>query len=264
MLEILRGLWAYRQYVASAIVGDFKGRFARSRLGFAWVILNPLAQVSIYAFILSGVMASRIPDIDNRFGYAIYLLSGLLGWNLFSEILDRSMKVFIENGNVIKKVRFPRIVLPVIVVSTALINNAALFAVMCVLFMLFGHPIHPEIILVIPMALLVAAFAACLGMILGVLNVFIRDIEQIVPIILQVMFWFTPIVYPANIIPDKVRIFLELSPVFHFVDTYHRLIAYGTAVDPLSILYIVVLTAILFPLALLIFRRAGAEMVDVL
>ena len=264
MLGILRGLWAYRQYVASAIVGDFKSRFVRSRMGFAWVILNPLAQVSIYAFILSGVMASRIPDIDNRFGYAIYLLSGLLGWNLFSEIINGSMRVFIDNGNVIKKVRFPRIVLPVIVVLTALVNNAALFVVMCVLFVLFGHPVHPEIILVIPLALVVAAFAACLGMILGVLNVFVRDVEQIVPIILQVMFWFTPIVYPANIIPDRVRIFLELSPIFAFVDTYHRLIAYGTPINPLSVLYLVGLIAVLFPLALLIFRRAGPEMVDVL
>ena len=264
MLGLLRSLWSFRAYVASSILADFKTRFVRSRLGFAWVVLNPLAQVSIYAFILSGLMASRIPGIDNTFGYAIYLLSGLLAWNLFSEIVDRLMKVFIANANVIKKVRFPRIVLPVIAVGTALINNAALFVVMCVLFALFGHPITPAILLVIPAALLVSAFAACIGMILGVLNVFIRDIEQVVPILLQVVFWFTPIIYPVNIIPERFHGLLELSPMFHIVDSYHRLVVYAQPLQWSSVLYIVVLVLILLPFAMFLFRRASAEMVDVL
>jgi lipopolysaccharide transport system permease protein len=264
MLGLLRSLWSFRAYVASSILSDFKTRFVRSRMGFAWVVINPLAQVCIYAFILSGLMASRIQGIENRFGYAIYLLAGLLAWNLFSEIVDRLMKVFINNANVIKKVRFPRIVLPVIVVGTALINNAALFIVMCVLFALFGYPLTPEILLVIPAALLVSAFAACVGLVLGVLNVFIRDIEQIVPILLQVVFWFTPIVYPPNIIPERFRGLLELSPVYHLVDVYHRLIVYAEPVPWGSTAYVVVLVLILAPLALFLFRRASPEMVDVL
>lgn len=264
MLGLFRSVWQFRGFVTSAIVGDFKTRFVRSRLGFAWVILNPLAQVCIYAFILSGLMASRIPDIDNRFGYAIYLLSGLLAWNLFSEIVDRLMKVFIANANVIKKVRFPRIVLPVIAVGTALINNAALFVVMCMLFVLFGYPLTPEILLVIPAALLVALFAAGIGMVLGVLNVFIRDIEQVVPILLQITFWFTPIVYPANIIPERFHYLFELSPMFHIVDTYHRVVVYAQPVSLVSIAYIVVLALVISALGLFLFRRASAEMVDVL
>lgn len=264
MLDILRGLWTYRFYVASSIIGDFKSRFVRSRLGFAWVILNPLAQVSIYAFILSGMMASRIPDIDNRFGYAIYLISGLLAWNLFSEVIDRSMRMFIANANVIKKVRFPRIVLPVIVVCTALVNNAALFVVMGVLLVLLGHPLHPGILFVVPLAIFVALFAACLGMVIGVLNVFIRDIEQVVPIILQVAFWFTPIIYPVSIIPERYHYLLELNPMFHVVDTYHRIIAYGQSIDITVLAYPAVLIVVLVPLALMMFRRAVPEMVDVL
>jgi lipopolysaccharide transport system permease protein len=264
MLGLLRSLWSFRAYVARSILTDFKTRFVRSRLGFAWVVLNPLAQVSIYAFILSGLMSSRIPGIDNTFGYAIYLLSGLLAWNLFSEIIDRLMKVFIANANAIKKVRFPRIVLPVIVVGTALINNAALFIVMLVLFALFGHPITPEIMLVVPAALLVALFAACIGMMLGVLNVFIRDIEQIVPILLQVTFWFTPIIYPANIIPERFHFLLELNPMFQIVDLYHRLIVYAQPVAWNGLAYIVLCVLALFPLAMFLFRRASPEMVDVL
>jgi lipopolysaccharide transport system permease protein len=264
MLGLLRSLWSFRAYVASSILSDFKTRFVRSRMGLAWVVLNPLAQVSIYAFILSGLMSSRIEGIDNSFGYAIYLLAGLLAWNLFSEILDRLMKVFIANANVIKKVRFPRIVLPAIAVGTALINNAALFIVMCVLFVCFGHPIHAGIVLVIPAALLVSAFAACVGMVLGVLNVFIRDIEQIVPILLQIGFWFTPIIYPASIIPQHFHGLLALNPMFHIVDFYHRLIVYAQPVELGGLAYILVLVALLFPLAMFLFRRANAEMVDLL
>lgn len=264
MLQLMRSLWSFRAYVASSILSDFKTRFVRSRMGLAWVVLNPLAQVCIYAFILSGLMSSRIEGIDNRFGYAIYLLSGLLAWNLFAEIVDRLMKVFIANANVIKKVRFPRIVLPVIAVGTALINNAALFIVMCGLLALFGYPITPGIVLVVPAAFLVALFAACVGMVLGVLNVFMRDIEQIVPILLQVGFWFTPIVYPANILPERFHALLQLNPMFHAVDLYHRLIVYAQPADLTGVLYLTILVAVLFPLAMFLFRRASAEMVDVL
>ena len=117
MFGMLRGLWEYRSFVVSSIKNEFIARFARSRLGGLWMIIHPLAQVAIYALILSNVLAAKLPGIDNKYAYALYLMAGMLAWNLFSEIVSRCLTIFIENGNLMKKMRFPRIALPVNVVG---------------------------------------------------------------------------------------------------------------------------------------------------
>lgn len=112
MSSMLRSLWQYRHFVLSSIRNEPKSRFARSKLGGMWVIINPLSQVLIYALILSNVLAAKIPGIENKYSYAIYLMAGLLTWSLFSEIINRYFNLFIEQGNLMKKMSFPRITLP--------------------------------------------------------------------------------------------------------------------------------------------------------
>lgn len=261
---MLRSLWEYRFFVLTSIWNDFYMRFVRSKLGGAWLILHPLSQVMIYAFILSNLLASRIPSVSGVYGYAIYLMAGLLGWNLFSEVLDRCMKVFVKNANIIKKMSFPRITLPVIEIGSALLNNIVLLAVMIIIFLLLGHDIGWSILSVLLMAPVVALLAAGIGMTLGVLNVFIRDVEQVVPIVLQLLFWFTPIVYPASVIPEKYLAWLQLNPVFQIVTAYHDAIVYHYFPSFFAILALLMLALIACALSLLLFRRANADMVDVL
>jgi lipopolysaccharide transport system permease protein len=261
---MLHRAWEYRFFVLTSIWNDFYMRFVRSTLGGAWLILHPLSQVMIYAFILSNLLASRIPGISGTYGYAIYLMAGLLAWNLFSEVLDRCMKVFVKNSNIIKKVSFPRITLPIIEIGSALLNNLMLLVVMVVIFLLLGHGIGWSILSVLLMAPVIALLAAGIGITLGVLNIFIRDIEQIVPIILQVLFWFTPIVYPASGIPEKYLAFLRLSPVFQMVSAYHEAIVYHRFPSLTVIAAVSALALIACAFSLFLFRRASADMVDVL
>lgn len=261
---MLRSLWEYRFFVLTSIWNDFYMRFVRSKLGGAWLILHPLSQVMIYAFILSNLLASRIPGVSGAYGYAIYLMAGLLGWNLFSEVLDRCMKVFVKNANIIKKMSFPRITLPIIEIGSALLNNIVLLGVMVVLFLLLGHDIGWSILSVFLMAPVVALLAAGVGMTLGVLNVFIRDVEQVVPIILQLLFWFTPIVYPASVIPGKYLVWLQLSPVYQIVTAYHDAIVYHRFPSLSVILTLLVLGLVASAFSLFLFRRANADMADVL
>lgn len=107
MLTFLRNLWAYRGFVTSSIRNEFVARFARSRLGGLWMIIHPLAQVAIYALILSNVLAAKLPGIDNPYAYALYLTAGITAWSLFAEIVGRCLTLFIDNGNLMKKMRFP-------------------------------------------------------------------------------------------------------------------------------------------------------------
>ncbi|TXL66353.1 ABC transporter permease [Zeimonas arvi] len=264
MSALLLSLWRYRGFVLSSIRNEFVTRFARSRLGGLWMIIHPLAQVAIYALILSNVLAAKLPGIDNKYAYAIYLMAGMLAWNLFAEIVGRCVTLFIEQGNLMKKIVFPRIALPAIVVGSSVLNNGMLFVAMLGVFALLGHPPGIAILWLPLLAMVVVALALGLGLVLGVLNVFIRDIGQVVPIVLQVLFWFTPIVYPVNIIPEAYRHLLALNPMFPVVNAYQQAVVYGARPD-LGGLGVIALFALgLLGLGLFLFRKASGEMVDAL
>lgn len=260
---LLRAAWRYRGFVMSSIVNDFRSRLARSRLGTAWIVLQPLAQALIFATILSGVLASRLQGVDNKYAYAVYLLSGILCWNLFAEIVTRCLSVFIENASLLKKMQFPRISLPLIVVGSALVNNLALLAVLLLLLPILGFvPTLHWFWLPVLIALTVA-LATGIGLLLGTLNVFARDIGQVMAVVLQFWFWITPIVYPMNVLPNAFKTSLTFNPMAPLVMAYHNIIVYQRS--PGAELWVPALAAALFlSLAFVVFRRASAEMVDVL
>ena len=118
----LRALWDYRFFVISSIKTEYKTRFARSKLGFLWMIIQPLSMVLIYSLILSQIMKGKLPEVETQYAYPIYILSGVIGWTLFSEVLNRCLNIFIENANLLKKLSFPRLTLPIIVVGSSIIN----------------------------------------------------------------------------------------------------------------------------------------------
>ena len=264
MVGTIRGLWQYRYFVLSSIRNELTVRFARSKLGALWMIINPLAQVVIYALILSNVLAAKLPDINNEYGYAIYLMAGLLAWNFFNEIVNRCLFLFIDQGNLIKKIHFPKITLPGIAIGSCLINNFLLFTTMLGVFFILGHSFTLAILWLIPLSLILCLFALGIGLILGIMNVFMRDIGQIMPIVLQFGFWFTPIVYTINIIPLKYHYLLSFNPMFYFTNAYQEIIVYGRVPQFSSIVIISVMALALMVAGILLFRRASEEMVDVL
>jgi len=261
---MIKSLWQYRHFVTSSIYNELFAQFARSKLGGLWVIINPLSQVLIYALILSNILAAKLPGIDNKYGYAIYLMAGLLAWSLFSEIIGRCLHLFIAQANIMKKMSFPRITLPAIVVGSCLLNNLLLFISMLGIFAILGHQFTLAMLWLIPLTLIVVTLALGIGLILGVMNVFVRDIGQAFTVILQVWFWFTPIVYPLTIIPESYRHLMQLNPMYPIVDAYHQILVYNQAPGLQSIGIITGIASVLALIGLLLFRRASAEMVDVL
>lgn len=266
MLGMMRSLWLYRNFILSSIRNELVTKFSRSKLGGLWMIINPLSQVAIYALILSNILAAKLPGIESTYAYAIYLMAGLLAWTLFSEVVGRCLNVFIDNGNLMKKMSFPKITLPTIIIGSSILNNVLLFLSMLGIFFALGHGFSATILWLIPLTLLLATLALSLGLILGIFNVFLRDIGQLIPIILQMWFWFTPIVYPINILPEKYQELLtSLNPIFPIVNAYQQVIVYDKAPNIDSgLLPITVVTLVLLAMSLFLFRRAGEEMADVL
>ena len=159
---------------------------------------------------------------------------------------------------------FPKIVLPAITAGTCLLDNLMLFISLLIIFALLGHVPNANIIWLPLLILSTAALSVGVGLILGIFNVFIRDIAQVVPIILQIMFWFTPIVYPLSIIPESYRHYLYFNPMYPLVKAYQNVLVFGTAPDTTLILIVTLFSAGLLLLGFFLFMRANEEMADAL
>ena len=264
MKNLLLRLWAYRYFIVSSIKTEFKSKIARSKFGAFWVIMHPLALVLIYALVLSQIMAAKLPGVQSQYAYPIYLLSGIAGWTLFSEILGRSLTVFIDNGNLLKKMAFPKLSLPLITIGTAIINFLLLFIMMFIVFAFLGHmPIHALQWLPL-LVLLTIGLATGMGLFLGILNVFIRDIGQVMSIILQFWFWLTPIVYMISIVPEKFHWLIMINPMTSITMGYHDILLYDKAPNFTLLVYPAVLTVVFLSLSMILFLKANEEMADVL
>jgi len=168
--------------------------------------------ILVYTVIFSQIMRAKLPGVDSTFAYSIYLCAGVLTWGLFAEIIGRGQNVFIENANLLKKLSFPRICLPIIVVLNAGLNFAIIFGLFTGFLILSGNFPGEVFLAVFPVLVVQIVFSIGLGITLGVLNVFFRDVGQFFGIFLQFWFWFTPIVYPLTILPEEVRPLLVLNP----------------------------------------------------
>ncbi|KRG69612.1 ABC transporter permease [Pseudoxanthomonas dokdonensis] len=261
---MLKAIWTYRFFILSSIKNDLRSRFITSKLGALWMIIHPLAQVLIFALVLSEVLSAKLPGIDNKYAYAIYLMAGTLGWTLFSETIFRFTNIFIDNANLLKKMAFPRLCLPLIVGGQMLVNNVLLLVAILGVFAVLGHT-PSAVALWLPLLMLITLLLAMsVGILLGTLNVFMRDIGQVVPVIMQALFWLTPVVYNLNILPEKVQAIFRLNPMYPLVTSYQNVLVFDKPplFEDLGILLIWAVAMGLAGLAL--FRRASPEMVDVL
>jgi len=261
---VLSSLWRYRYFVIGSIKADFRARFARSRLGFFWIILHPIIQSLIFAVVLAEVLGARLPQVEGKAAYPIYLLSGMAAWGLFSEILNRNVTIFIEQAAALKKIAFPRLCLPFIVWGTALVNHLVLLAAIVLILLFIGHVPGVATLAILPGILIISMLAFGLGVFLGVLNVFARDIGQVMTVVLQFWFWMTPIVYSKNVVPEKFRVILELNPMTPLVGIYQDALLLNAWPSPASLWPPVALACVAVILSFVIFRRASPDLVDAL
>ncbi len=210
---MLRSLWKFRGFVRTSVVRELRLRYAGSVLGSLWQVLSPLAMISIYTLIFSELMRARLPGVDDRYGYAIFVCCGLLAWSMFAEILTRSQMMFLDNANLLKKSSFPRSCIPAIVVASALANFAVIYAVFTALLAAFGRFPGLVVVAAIVPVLLLAALALAIGIFLGIVHVFFRDVGHALGILLQVWFWLTPIAYPAQVLPPSYRGLIDANPL---------------------------------------------------
>jgi lipopolysaccharide transport system permease protein len=260
-MAALRALWAFRGFILGSVQREFQSRYRNSLLGVAWTVINPLAMVTVYTVIFSQVMRARLPAVEGDFAYSIYLCAGILTWGLFTEIVTRAQNVFLDNANLLKKLNFPRLCLPFIVVLSALINFGILLFVFLAFLLIVGQFPGENLWILLPALVVQTLLAIGLGVTLGVLNVFFRDVGQFSGIALFFWFWCTPIVYPANILPPSVAQLMAFNPMATLIGIYQRLFL-GGEIDLLSLVPVLALALFLCALGGVLFRRHAGDMVD--
>ena len=260
--SLLRGLHAYRGFILGTVKREFQSKYRTSALGAAWSVINPLAMIVVYTVIFSQIMRTRLPNVDSAFGYSIFLCAGVLTWGLFAEITSRTQNVFLENASLLKKISFPRISLPLIVVLNAGLNFSIVFGIFTIFLILSGNFPGWVFFAILPILLIQILFSVGLGMVLGVLNVFFRDVGQFFNITLQIWFWLTPIVYPADILPQQVRSLLVFNPRAPLIQAYQGILVLGQWPHWESLIPVMLTSLAFCILGLHLFRKHAGEIVD--
>lgn len=262
-MQMLRALWSYRSFVVSSVLREFNGKYRESLLGALWSVANPLTMILIYTVIFGQLMRASLPGHESTpFAFSIHLCAGVITWTLFAEMLGRLSNVFLEHGNLIKKSNFPRICLPAIVALSALINFAIIFALFLVFLLLIGHWPGWSLLALVPLLLLQILFTVGLGIFLGTVNVFFRDVGQLTGVVLQFWFWLTPIVYTLNAVPEPLRVWFTLNPLQPLIAAYQRVFLDRTAPDFNTLIPLALITAVLLFVGARFFLRRVGEMVD--
>ena len=259
---IIKNIWAYRGFIIGSVKREFQSKYRNSLLGGAWTVINPLAMILIYTVIFSQVMRARLPGVDSTFAYSIYLCAGVLTWGMFAEISGRAQNVFLEHANLIKKLSFPRLCLPVIVVINALLNFSIVFGLFSLFLIVSGNFPGWVFVGIFPLIIILVLFAIGLGITLGVLNVFFRDVGQFFGIFIQFWFWLTPIVYSANTLPEFVRPWLALNPMSSLMSSFQTILVMGQWPNWLTLWPITLLSLLLCAIGYRLFRNHSGEMVD--
>ena len=262
-LNMLTALWAFRGFVLGSVRREFNGKYRESILGAFWSVANPLAMIVIYTVVFGQLMRPTLAGHENKpFAFSIYLCAGVITWGLFAEMLGRLNGVFLEHGNLIKKANFPRICLPTIVALSALVNFAIVFGLYLLFLALVGQWPGWPILAVVPLLALQVLFTLGLGILLGTLNVFFRDVGQLTGIVLQFWFWLTPIVYTFSTLPAAAQKLIQLNPMLPLIAAYQTIFLDQRWPVWATLIPLMVLTVFLLLLGGWFFMTRSGEMVD--
>lgn len=240
-------------------------RYAGSALGFAWAFVQPVFMMFIYIVIFGELMGSRLPGVALRDGYSIYLVAGMLPWLAFANTLARTATVFVDKKPVLSKVGLSLTMLPLFVVLAETATFVIGLALFGVYLLLAGHAPSPHL-LTLPWIFLVQQMLALgIGLILAVLNVFLRDVREFSGIFVQLWFWFTPIVWTPQIMSPELFARLKmLNPMASVVTAYQAIFLGNARPDYSTLALVAVLAAATLAVGYLFVRRMEKDVRDVI
>lgn len=263
-LQSARDIVAHREMLGLLVRRDIKARYKDSALGLVWTLVRPLTQLLIYSLILGEILgaARAIPD------FAIFVFLGLTAYGLFSEIVGGATASIVGNSGLIKKIYLPREIFPLSSVGSALFNFAIQLAILFIATLAIGKPaITIDLLYVIPSILVLVIYGTALGLLLSATNVYLRDIQYLVEVILLIMLWASPIVYSWELVRDKAGAGLLLdiytsNPVTLAVLGFQKAFWIGGAASehPAQLLLRLAIAIVIGLILLVVFQRVFARL----
>lgn len=251
-----RAIWRSLPLIVHLTRQDLIERHSGSILGGAWTFVSPLVNILVFVLVFSSIMGAKLEgfgaEID-QFAYSIYLICGMLAWIAFSNSLGRISKLFKEHGHLVTKVNVSLASLPLSVLLTETVVYVIGMGFFIGFLLLVDYPLSAYWLLIPVVYALQCLFVYALGLTLAILAVYLKDIQEVVTVILQVWFWVTPIVYVLEILPGWVQWGMQFNPAFVLVDAYRSLIMRHQLPDllPLALFGVVAVGFLLLGLWLL-------------
>ncbi len=254
----LRDLWQYRELLYFLSWRDVKVRYKQTVIGFLWAIIQPFLKMVVFSIIF-GTLAKMDSE---GFPYPIFLYAGLLPWQFFASSVSRSGESVVASANLIRKVYFPRLIIPIASVGACLVDFAISFIVLIIL--MFYYNITPTVstFMVLPLVLATTFTALGVGMFISALNVAYRDFRHIVPFFVQIWMFLTPVVYPIRVIPENWRWLILLNPMSGIVNAYRSAIL-GKSFEWGSLGISMAIAAVIFFCGLMYFRKTERYFADI-
>lgn len=260
-MSLVNDLWTYRGLVGNLAQRELKARYKRSVLGWVWSLVNPASTLAIYAIVFGTLLKVKPPEQVNGSidSFAMFLFCGLVMWNFFNAVVIGSMNSLIASGPLLKKVFFPAECAPASNLLVALSQAAIESSILVILLAAFGNASWTMVLIPLLVALL-AVFAFGIGLMLSVANVYLRDVSYLVAVLLNLLFYATPIVYPESILEGHptIKTIVTLNPIHQFVKAMRQSAyllewpSFGT----LGVLVAIAATSL--TLGSLVFRRFGS------
>ena len=276
-MRYLKEVFSARELLANLTLREIRGKYKRTIFGQLWSLANPLASMLIYTFVFGFIFQQR-PDPGDPSGlniFALWLLCGLLPWTFFSLVVNTGMASLIDNAGLIQKVYFPRIVLPLSMVGSVGFNWLFEMGVLAIALTIVGGFVVPWLPLVVVVMILLAMFAAGIALLLAIANVYFRDTQYFVSILLQIWMYLTPIIYPINLVIAQsnnvgglvgTNITLvdlyRVNPMEQFVEVFRHLLYDNRFPDLSSSLSIVCWALVSLGLGLWVFSRSEKRMAE--
>lgn len=255
----LRDVWEYRELLYFLVWRDVKVRYKQTALGVLWVVLQPLATTIVFTLIFGNL--AKMPS--ENLPYAVFALAGLLPWNYFAGAIGRGGSSLVGSANLISKVYFPRLIIPISSVLAGLVDFAITFLLLVALMLFYGYP--PTLSwLLLPFFLLMAiATALGVSLWLSALNVQYRDVGYLIPFLVQLWFFATPVVYPSSLVPAPWNLLLALNPMAGVVDGFRWALFGKTAAPGPLILVSIAVVIVTLVSGLFVFKRMERTFADV-
>ena len=248
-MKLVKDLFNYSEFLKSNVKKDIRGKYKGSFLGVLWSFINPLLSVLVYAIVFPYIMRIKVEN------YLIYLITGIIPWTFFTSAINTGIISILSNADIIKKVFFPRIILPISSVTSALVN----FFISCIIilvFCIFGGVGISASLLWLPLVALIQ-YVMLLGFtfILSAIEMYMRDIEHIVNFVLAMAFYATPILYTPDIFPDNLSWILKINPMAYLVNAYRDIFLYHQNPSLYGLIIVGVFSVGIFIIGYIVFER---------